>query len=85
MIPKISKKKKKKKKKNSFVKLSRSETVTLWHPLKTVECQAFMKSIAKISVFTIYFYVKAYLGIKSMKLVRNDFDHIVTADKYTPR
>ena len=32
-----------------------------------------------------FFYVRAYLGINSMKLKTNGIDHIVTADKYTPR
>ena len=29
--------------------------------------------------------MKAYLGINSKKLVTNGIDHILTADKYTPR
>ena len=34
--------------------------------------------------FNFFFYVRAYLGINSMKLKTNGIDHIVTADKYTP-
>ena len=37
------------------------------------------------SCFFFFFYVRAYLGINSMKLITNGKDHIVTADKYTPR
>ena len=32
-----------------------------------------------------FFHVKVYLGINSMKLETNGIDHILTADKYTPR
>ena len=35
--------------------------------------------------FFFFFYDKAYLGINSKKLVTNGMNHIVTADKYTPR
>ena len=35
--------------------------------------------------FFFFFNVRAYLGINSMKLKTNGIDHIVTADKYTPR
>ena len=38
-----------------------------------------------IFFFFFFFYVRAYLGINSMKLITNGKDHIVTADKYTPR
>ena len=31
--------------------------------------------------FFFFFYVRAYLGINSMKLITNGKDHIVTADK----
>ena len=35
--------------------------------------------------FFFFFYVRAYLGINSMKLKTNGIDHIVTAEKNTPR
>ena len=41
--------------------------------------------VSPIFFFFFFFYVRAYLGINSMKLITNGKDHIVTADKYTPR
>ena len=43
------------------------------------------KALQCLFVFFFFFYVRAYLGINSKKLITNGKDHIVTADKYTPR
>ena len=36
-------------------------------------------------ILLLFFYVRTYLDIYSMKLVTYGIDHIVTADKNTPR
>ena len=41
--------------------------------------------LMKWELLLFFLNVRAYLGINSMKLITNGIDHIVTADKYTPR